>query len=576
MNEKDLLRVCRNLYDQHGFKALTFQALQAQGQLYATLYHRGLSHSALIEKLELKDAYLEYRKSRPKTYAGKIRVPWTWDRVVVEAKAAMERQGRLPPSLWFQKNGLGALIHFVYRSGRSWADLRTAVGDFADSKFVESRNGLRWLSHAEASLNNFLYARGIEHKKGERYADSITDISDAKYAFYDLHLRGTDGEWVDIEVWGDIPLGHEPVKYARRRKAKEIFNQANPRFVGIHHEACYDDTELTRILEPFIGAIMAFQFDKPTDRVIPSTHWSNADELLDYCRKLASEMPGGIFPTEEWLRKRGKWADRPGPVYNTLAIYIRLWIGGVRKLREILNQQHASTIQWDAESALREYKRFFDEYGKTPGQVLGMFNDGTADGSISENVVADASRIVSAVSKYVGSALEAQQRLGMKPSRRYWDAESARAAWEAFLIKHGITPSQAVDYWHRKTSKALSEQESQFAASISRAFRKYCGPIFTVSLNLRRRWDARSAMAAYREFVKKHGLTPYQAVYYWYRKTSKALPEAESEYARAIVKAVQRHVGAGFRISPSSTRSASGKPSNQLKTRPLFKQKQPN
>lgn len=484
MNEKDLLRVCRELYEQHGFRALTFEALQAQGQLYMTLYNRGLKHSVLIEKLGLKDAYRSYQKARPKTYAGEIREPWSWERVVLEAKAAMERHGQLPPSLWFQKNGLGALVHFVYRSSKTWADLREAVEDFTNSKFVESRNGLRWLSHAEASLSNFLYARGVEHKKGERYPDAIADFSDAKYAFYDIHMKDKDGEWVDIEVWGDNPFGHDPVKYARRRKAKEIFNQTNPGFAGIHHESCYDDSELTRILEPFIGVIKPYQFDKPTDPVIPSTHWSNADELLDHCRKLASEMPDGIFPTEEWLRKRGKWANRSGPVYNTLSVYIKLWIGGVRKLRQILGQQHASTIQWNAKSALREYKRFFDEYGKTPGQVLGMVNDGTADEPISKDVVADASRIVTAVAKYVGSTLDAQRRLGMKPSRRYWDAESAQTAWQDFTTNHGITPAQAVSYWNRKTPLALSEEESRLAASILRAFKKHCGPISPMSLDV--------------------------------------------------------------------------------------------
>ncbi len=484
MTEDDLLRLCRELYDQHGFKALTFEALQAQGQLYSTLYHRGLRHSFIIDKLGLKVAYRDYQKSRPKLYAGRIREPWTWERVLIEAKAAMVRQGgRLPPSLWFQKNGFGALIHFVYRSGKSWADLRQAVGDFADSKFVESRNGLRWLSHAEASLSNFLYARGVEHKKGERYPDAITDFSDARYAFYDIHLKDKNGEWVDIEVWGDSPLGHDPVKYARRRKAKELFNQSNLRFVGIQHEQCYVDDELTRILEPFIGVIQPFQFDKPSDRILPSTHWSNADELLDYCRKLASEMPSGTFPTEEWLRKRGKWANRLGPVYNTLSVYIKLWIGGVRKLRQILGQQHASTIQWDADSALREYERFYNEHGKTPGQVLGMVNDGTARESITKAIVADASRIVGAVDKHIGGALEAQQRLGIKPSRRYWDADSARTAWQAFVAKHGITPAQAVGYWYGKASKAkaLSAEESRFAASVLRAFKKHCGPISTAS-----------------------------------------------------------------------------------------------
>ena len=418
MSTDDLLQICRDLYAGGGFEALTFDALQTQGQLYMTLYHRGIGHAAIIERLGLKDAYRSYQKSRPKVYAGKIREPWTWTRVVKEAKAVVVREDRLPPSLWFQKNGFGALIHFVYRSGKSWADLREAVGDFSDSKFVESRNGLRWLSHAEASLSNFLYARGIEHKKGERYAKEITDFSDAKYAFYDVHLKSKNDDWIDVEVWGDSPLGHDSMKYARRRKAKELFNQANPRFVGIHFEVCYKEDELVQILEPHIGVIKPFQFDKPVDRVIPSTHWSNTDELLDHCRKLASEMPDGIFPTEEWLRKRGKWADRSGPAYNTLSIYIKLWIGGVRKLRQILGQAHASTLQWDAESALREYKRFVNQYGKTPGQVLGMFKKRISDKSIRADMAADATRIATAVAKYVGNALEVQRRLGITPSRR--------------------------------------------------------------------------------------------------------------------------------------------------------------
>ena len=418
MSEGDLLRICSDLYGHSGFEALNFSALQAHGKLYMTLFSRGITLSVLIEKLGLSSAYEDYQKARPRVYAGKIREPWTWNRVVSEARAATRREGRLPPSLWFQKNGFGALVHFVYRSGKTWADLREAVGDFSESKFVESRNGMRWLSHAEASLSNFLYARGIEHKKGERYPEGISDFSDAKYAIFDAHIKNKDGEWIDVEVWGDAPLGHDPEKYSKRRKAKEAFNQVNPRFIGIHFESCYVEDDLARILEPYIGVINPFQFDKPTDKAIPSTHWSNADELLSYCGKLASEMPDGIFPTEEWLRKRGKWAGRPGPVYNTLAVYIRLWLGGVRKLRQLLGQSHASTQQWNAESALREYKRFFDEHGKTAGQILGMINDGTADESVGELIAADAARIVSAVSKYVGSTLEAQRQLGMKPSRK--------------------------------------------------------------------------------------------------------------------------------------------------------------
>ncbi len=483
MSEDDLLQTCLALYEKNGFEALTSKSLQSRGQLYMTLYHRGLNHSVLIEKLGLKEAYQTYQRNRPKLYAGEVRAPWAWERVVIEAKSAMENYGRLPPPLWFQKNGKGALIHFVYRSGKSWADLREAVGDFTESKFVQSRNGLRWLSHAEASLSNFLYARGIEHKKGERYPNSIVNVSDAKSAFYDVHLKAKDGNWVDVEVWGDIPLGHAPEKYARRRKAKEIFNENNPRFIGVHHEACYSDTELTQVLKPFIGTITPFQFDKPADEVIPSTHWSNADELLVYCRQLASEMPDSIFPTEEWLRKRGKHSSRPGPAYNTLAVYIKQWLGGVRNLRKLLDQEDANTRQWDAQSALAAYKKFVDSHGITPGQALDRWHR-KSNPEVTEDIANEASRIVTATSKYVGAMPEVHKQLGIAPTRLKWDAETALEEYKKFFDMHGITPSQAVDYWNRKRIPLIDENVATNARKILNAVKKHCGGVTAAQMKL--------------------------------------------------------------------------------------------
>jgi hypothetical protein len=110
-------------------------------------------------------------------------------------------------------------------------------------------------------------------------------------------------------------------EYGVKRAAKERFNKDNNQgFLGIGFRDCYEDRSLAAILELFIGKITPFRFDRPTDTLIHSTHWSNADELLEYARQLATEMPDGKFPMEEWLRKRGKWADRPGEAYNTLAV----------------------------------------------------------------------------------------------------------------------------------------------------------------------------------------------------------------------------------------------------------------
>lgn len=478
MSAESLLSFCRDLYAKGGFEALTYASMQRDhAGLYMGLYFRGITKVNLIDRLGLTEEFVRHEAQRPKVYAGKVRVPWTWERAVAVATELAEKHGHVPSAPWFARHKLGSIVHFVYRSGRSWEDLRKEVGDREGGRFVESRNGLRWLSHAEASLSNFLYARGIEHRKGERYPNDFADVSDARYAIYDMHFCAANGQWMDVDVWGDNPMGQQPEKYARRREHKEAFNRDNPRFLGIPHKTCYDDALLQTFLEPHIGVIEPFVFDKPTDPVIPTTHWSNADELLAWCRVLAANAPGGVFPAEDWLRKRGRWADRPGEAYSTLSVYIKQWLGGTRNLRRLLEQEHASTLQWDKERALREYKRFFDEHGRTPGQVTGEAYGKQPRVSVDASVVADAVRVSTAVEKYVGGALEAQRQLGMTPSRNYWTKESADAAFREFSTQHGITPSQAAGRWTMRTPDALPAEVSLYALRVTNAYRKHVGPI---------------------------------------------------------------------------------------------------
>lgn len=477
-SEAALLALCRVLYDEGGFEALTYKSMQnLNAGLYMKLYQRGLTKAKLIERLGLTAEYLQHEATRVKVYAGSERVPWTWDRVVAVAADLVVKHGHLPAAPWFQRHKLGAIVHYVYRSGRTWDQLQEAVGTLSSGRFVESRNGLRWLSHAEASLSNFLYARGIEHKKGERYPASFSGFGDAKYGIYDLHFRGKDGAWVDVEVWGDNPKGQQPEKYAMRRKHKEHFNSGNTHFLGIAHQACYDDDQLTSLLAAHIGLISPFRFDRPIDQVIPSTHWSNADELLTYCRQIAADAPGGTFPTEDWLRKRGRWSDRSGVAYNTLSVYVKQWLGGVRNVRRLLNQESRSTLQWDADTALREYMRFFNQHGCTPGQVTGDAYGKNQRLKLSPEMLADAVRIASAVDKYVGGAIEAQRRLGIKSSRQYWTPELAKEAFREFCVLHGITPSQAAGRWTEKSPNALPEDVSKYAVRLTNAFRKHVGKI---------------------------------------------------------------------------------------------------
>jgi hypothetical protein len=455
-NKQELLDFCRGLYDERGIAAFAYPALKAIPKLYANLYRQGLSQKELLKELGIELEYKEFIQSQAYTYGESRRQRWSWSLILEKARAIQEAEGRLPPALWFQKNGHGSFVQALYNLGHTWDQLREAVGDFNGSNFVQSRSGARWLSHAEASLSNFLYARGIEHKKGERYGKSFKEFSTNRYAIYDLHFHVGDARWVDVEVWGDKPNGHNEEKYARTRAAKEAYNASNPNFVGVHHEDCYDEGKLTELLSPFIGTVRPFKFDQPTDALIHSTHWSNADELLVYCKELAAKMPGGEFPADDWLRKRGRWADREGEPFNTLSVYIKTWLGGVRNLRKLIGQADVSTKQWDESSALDAYKVFYTVHGLTPQQVRHNSRR-KGDLTLPEDVILEAARIASAVEKYAGGATRVNQVLGIKLDRQTkWSKSALLEAVKHVHDEYGASPNQIL-YDHRKGKIQLPE-----------------------------------------------------------------------------------------------------------------------
>jgi len=400
LSEEELVDQYRILYKKQGIGALLFKNIDKR--LYFALYYKGISLKDVLDKLSLTD---EMRRYKTETTG------WTWKKVIENAKAIVEEQSFLPPAGWFQANGMSAIVAAVYSLGKNWEDLRNEFNSFEGSSFVESRNGMRWRSHPEASISNFLYARGIEHTNGKKYPEEYSEYGDASYGYYDLHFKSNNNEWIDVEVWGDKPKGHNEKGYQQKRTAKEKFNENNSHFLGLHYSDCYEEDRLEALLEPYVGCISPFIFDKPTDKLIQPTHWSNADELIDYCKEIAKKQPNGMFPTEEWLRKRGKWKDREGPAYNTVSIYIKTWIGGVRKLREILGQSEYSTIQWDKSSAIQAYKDFYDEYGITAGQARQMFRRG--DKTVSAETARTAVNICSAVEKYAGGSPAVNQELGI-------------------------------------------------------------------------------------------------------------------------------------------------------------------
>lgn len=402
-SKEQLIEYCKNIYNENGIEKLNYVNLSKISNLYFSLYKYGITQKNLIDVLNLKNEYAEYKRKSLK---------WSLEKILIHCKEIIKEFGYLPPAGWLRKNGYGTLVTSLYGSGKTFAELRNELNANVSSSFVISKNGMRWRSHPEASFSNFLYTRGIVHDLGKKYPDDYADYSGLSYGYYDIQFLDKQGRWIDVEIWGDKPNGHNEEFYASKRKIKENYNLGNPYFLGIEFRDCFEEERLTILLEPYIGIIEPYVFDKPTDKIIPSTHWSNADELIEYCKDFIKQFPNQEFPTEEWLRKRGKWANREGIAYNTLAVYIKTWIGGVRKLRIILKQSNVSTKEWNTEKALDEYKKWYEKYNLVVGSARARYRRGQIQ--LTKEEYNWACCIESAVLKYIGSALEAQKILGIE------------------------------------------------------------------------------------------------------------------------------------------------------------------
>jgi len=451
------------LYEEHGPSALSTRFLHRQkGQLYVQLRQHGLTQPVYLDELGLTDVFRAWRDQHRK-YRGKVQPTWTWEQAVARAKEVTSLHGSLPTLEWFRHrdNGLTSLPNGVFRTGHTWQDLRDAVGDLSIGAFVESRNRMRWRSRPEACLSDFLHARGIEHKAGRRYDDGYAEVSGKRYGLYDLHFVGQDGRWIDVEVWGNLDALSEG-GYSRTKAQKQAWHEGNAQFVGIEHNDCMSDARLTEILRPYIGDIAPFRFERPHDPVIQTTHWSGADELLATCKEFAARMPDGIFPSEDWLRKRGKYANREGETYGTLAHYVNLWIGGTRNVREFLGQSHASTTKWSPELALSRWQHFEATYGVSPSQCL---SPGWRK-KMPREVVNEASAIYAAASRH---NVRDAARQGMLRHPVKWTPETTEAAWLAFEAKHGAIPSSFMSSVKRRSlPRAVTDEATRIYEAAQR------------------------------------------------------------------------------------------------------------
>ena len=433
----EFLAAVRARYEADGLKALSYRAL-AEAGLRGRMQKLGLLQADLLRELGL-EAEFEGRQSSLFTYRGVEKPRWTWERVVLTARALLADQGDLPTIPWCRRNGHSHLVNVVFQTGHTWEQLREAVGLPPSARFFQSRSGIRWRSRPEACLSNFLHARGVEHQRGGAYPAGYAEQSGRVRAYYDMHFRAADGRWVAVEVWGNLSGDHfGGERYSETRRLKEAWNSAhNPDFLGIDHGDCLSDARLEEHLSPYIGIATPIRVQRREDGLVETAHWSSADELLDTCRQIAALAPGGVFPSDEWLRKRGKFADREGPAYNSVSAYVQRWLGGTRKVRELLGQGHASTTRWDAAEVKAAWKAFEQKHGMSPQRAIEPLNRR----DLPLEAGREASRIWSAANRLKVKDAVLGIRQGPKIS---WTSDRVIGEWLAFCDEHGCQPTECM------------------------------------------------------------------------------------------------------------------------------------
>lgn len=380
MDQANLLKnlnILENLYKTFGLTALSYKWLRDNYHIkvYNTL---AITYNLKLEEIsKLWNVHSEWKLQR---YEMKLKSRgvqnWTDEFFDSKMKEVLRIYNFLPSGEFLRENGYGSLVSAIYKKGLTWEILQKRYNVVKQSKYW-SRNGLFWNSMAEASMANFLYSRGIIFKKGERYPLEYCEMSDGKYAYalFDIHFKSKDDKWIDVEIWGDTPNGHQKKEYAEKRKNKEKFNKNNPNFLGLSYKDCYNESKLISILKTYLEfPEVATVFANENDKKVKSTHWSQMDEVLEMCKHIIDK--NGSIPPEDWLRCRGKYKNRIRndweKKYNlsSLSVYIKN-VGGMRLVRSLLNDNESSTIKWSTELIVDEIKDIFETYKKSPQQLSG-------------------------------------------------------------------------------------------------------------------------------------------------------------------------------------------------------------
>ena len=277
------------------------------------------------------------------------RTTWTPEYFDEITKRLLNEYSYIPSGRLLLKIGLRSYTKYMYANGMTMESLQKKY-NCRKHRWI-SKNDMFWMSMPECCLANFLYARGVGIKNGERYPPGYSTQSGKHHGIYDLHfvanLNEYENKWISVEVWGDNPGGHGAEEYKHTREGKELFNINNNMFLGIGYKSCYVERELEIILSPYIGIIAPYIFEDQRYAIFKTTQWSTLDVVIKKCEYIMKYNNNIIPPCGWFVQNKGTmyenrihlaWEKGINISLSTLLNHITK-CGGIVKIRKLLNAQ---------------------------------------------------------------------------------------------------------------------------------------------------------------------------------------------------------------------------------------------
>jgi len=440
---EQLLQRAADLYQQHGLNSFnkTWQQENGHASLFTYLYSRKYGGKKIAQHLgvDLEELHQFTWKAaienRGHTFFE------SWEDFVDYVRPLVEDRTELPTQDWFNENGYAEIPRALYsKFGKTINDLSAEFDHFVSdiNQFI-CKAGLRHRSFAEVQVSDFLYKYGADYRSEPRYPEDFsTQHTDGGRFDFGLTI---DQEQFFIEVWGSN-YGRNQQRYDSIRSEKEKYCQENNiNLIGIEYADTLSEDKLKNIFEPYLSNVK-------NEIVVNSIILSFEERVVEDCRQLAAQQPDGLLPSEEWIRKRGRWKDREGDAYGTLPNEIRA-IGGFLKVRQILGEE-LQYRDWDDDKILEELRDFYDTHQITPTKYISQHRLGGEN--MTTEVSNRATRLVGAMDRSDTSVQSFYTQVGIDKTefRASWTDEQLIEEVQKFIDTHGKFPNTYYSGWNRK------------------------------------------------------------------------------------------------------------------------------